>query len=180
MLFATDRSALLLVDVQARLAPAIAGAQDCIERCRRLVLAARELAVPVLASEQYPKGLGHLVPELAALLESPEIFAKTHFSAAADPATAAALAGLGRDQVIVCGMEAHVCVLQTALGLQETGYRPAVIADAVGARDPANRERGLARLAANGVEIATSEMVMFEWLGQAGTDAFRAVLPLIR
>lgn len=180
MLIATDRSVLLIVDVQARLAPAVVGAEDCIERCRRLVQAARELCVPVLASEQYPKGIGHTVPELADLLEPRQIFAKTHFSAAADPTIHAALEALGREQIVICGMEAHVCVLQSALGLMAAGYRPAVVADAVASRHPANRERGLARLAANGIEIATSEMVLFEWLGQASTPAFRALLPLIR
>lgn len=180
MLVTAERSLLLLVDVQERLAPAVAGADACVERCRRLIQAALLLDVPILATEQYPSGLGHLLPALADLLEPERVFAKTSFSAAAEPAIAAALAALGRDQVVVCGMEAHVCVLQTALGLGDGGYLPVVAADAVASRDPANRDLGLARLGANGVEIASSEMVMFEWLGRAGNPRFRAVLPLIK
>ena len=180
MLVSAAQSMLLLVDVQERLAPAVADRDACLKRCRRLIEAARRLDVPVLASEQYPKGLGPTVAELRELLEPAEIHAKTHFSCAADPGLAAALRGLGRSQIVICGMEAHVCVLQSALGLKREGFEPAVVADAVASRDPANRTLALERLRANAVEIVSSEMILFEWLGEAGTPEFKAVIPLIK
>ena len=108
------------------------------------------------------------------------MFAKTAFSAAADPAIAAHLRGLGRHQVVLCGMETHVCVLQTALGLRATGWDVAVAADAVGSRLPYRKQLGLERMRAGGVEIVDSEMVVFEWLGMAGTPEFKELSRLIR
>ncbi len=180
MLVSSAQSALLVVDVQERLAPVVADRDACLARCRLLVEAARRLNVPILASEQYPKGLGHTVSELRELLEPGEIHAKTHFSCAADPGLDAVLRAQGRSQIVVCGMEAHVCVLQSALGLKAQGFAPVVVADAVASRDPANRALALERMRANGIEIASSEMVVFEWLGRAGTPEFKALIPLIK
>jgi nicotinamidase-related amidase len=174
------QSALLVVDVQERLAAAVSDRETCLARCRTLIQAARHLAVPVVASEQYPKGLGATVAAVAELLEPEEIQAKRHFSCAADPALAAALRDVGRAQIVICGMEAHVCVLQTALGLQADGLRPVVVADAVASRRPETCRLALDRLRASGVEIVDTEMVVFEWLREAGTPAFRALAPLIR
>jgi nicotinamidase-related amidase len=158
----------------------MAGGDACIARCAFLVRAARRLGVPVLASEQYPQGLGRTVPALAGLLDPAEVHAKLHFAGPADPALRAAIEAHGRDQVVLGGMEAHVCVLQTALQLKALGLEPIVVADAVASRDPVNRELALARLRANQVEIASSEMVVFEWLGQAGTPAFKELVALIK
>lgn len=180
MLIEAAKSVLMIVDVQARLAPAVHEGGACVARCRVLIEAARRLDVPVLVTEQYPKGLGPTVPELAPLLAPGEVRAKQHFSAVADPDVAAAVRALGRPQVVLCGMETHVCVLQTALGLQADGLTPIVVADAVGSRRPEARELALARLRAHGVEIVDAEMVMFEWLREAGTPAFKALQPLIR
>jgi nicotinamidase-related amidase len=105
---------------------------------------------------------------------------KTAFSCAREPMFADALAAAGRPQVVLCGMETHVCVLQTAIDLQEQGYAVHVVADAVGSRDPARRELGLARMRHAGCTIVDSEMVVFEWLGAAGTDEFKAVSKLIK
>ena len=136
MLLDADRSLLLLVDAQTRLAPAIHGADACIRRCRLLIEGARRLAVPVRAVEQYPAGLGPTVPELAVLLDPAEIHAKRHFSCAGEPKIVAALEALSRPTVVICGMEAHVCVLQSALGLKALGFAVAVVADAVASRHP--------------------------------------------
>jgi nicotinamidase-related amidase len=179
MLIDARHSVLLIVDIQARLAPAVAGAEAVIARARILLEAAARLGVPVVASEQYPQGLGHTDARLA-LPEGAAVFPKTAFSAAADPAIAAHLRGLGRRQVVLCGMETHVCVLQTALGLKGSGWEVAVAADAVGSRHPERKRLGLERLRANGVEVVDSEMVVFEWLGAAGTAEFRELSRLIR
>jgi len=180
MLLEAGKSVLCVIDVQKRLAPATAEPERVIAKCALLMEAAAKLGVPMLISEQYPKGLGPTVDALGKLAPEGSIFPKLHFSCADDPDFRARLDGLGRTQAVLTGMEAHVCVLQTALGARNAGYQVAVVADAVSSRDPANKAAALQRLAANGVEIATAEMVVFEWLKAAGTDAFRALSPLIR
>ncbi len=180
MLIRRSKSLLLLVDMQERLAPAIDGGEQAIERASILIRAARRLDIPILATEQYPKGLGPTLRPLAALLGSAPVLAKTAFSCADDPAIRAALEEAGRPQILVCGMEAHVCVLQSALGLQALGHEVFVVADAVGSRRPESRTLGLERLRAAGVGIVDVEMTVFEWLEQAGTDLFRELSKLIK
>ena len=108
------------------------------------------------------------------------LFRSTHFSCAAEPGVLDLLASCERRQVVVCGTETHVCVLQTAFGLHSAGYEVFVVADASSSRSPENRQAALARLQAGGIGIVTTEMVLFEWLHQAGTDEFRTLLPLIK
>jgi len=180
MLLVADRSQLLIVDVQERLAPAMAEGEVVIRQAGILMDAAGHLGVPVLVSEQYPKGLGPTVAPLRKRAPPGVTMPKLEFSCAANPDLANRLRGAGREQVVIAGIEAHVCVLQTALGLKMQGLSPVVVTDAVSSRARASREAAVARLAANGVELATTEMVVFEWLGRAGTDVFRAVSSLIR
>lgn len=180
MLLDRSQSLLLVVDVQERLAPAMAEGEKVVERVDILLEAARRLDVPVIASEQYPKGLGHTLPQLRPQLEGARVLAKTAFSCAADPALATAVKESGRKQAVVCGMETHVCVLQTALGLKHAGLDVAVVADAVGSRHPERKALALERMRANGIEIVESEMVVFEWLGRAGTEEFKALSRLIK
>jgi nicotinamidase-related amidase len=180
VLIEAAKSALLVVDVQARVAPAMHRSESCLQRCRVLLETARRLDVPILALEEYPEGLGATVPELAALLPTARIHTKRRFAATAHPEIAAAVRALGRSQIVLCGMETHVCVLQTALGLQELGLQPIVVADAVASRRPEARALALERLRAAGVEIVDTEMVFFEWLAEGGTPLFRELLPLIK
>jgi nicotinamidase-related amidase len=174
-----DRSLLLIVDVQERLVPAIHEGGRVIEGIEMLMTAARRLGVPVLCSEQYPKGLGPTVPVLRDRLNDPEIHAKTAFSCAADPGIAAAVAKTRRRQIVICGVEAHVCVLQSAIGFRETGHEVFVVRDAVSSRAPASVAAALDRLAASGGQAVTREMVFFEWLGAAGTEEFRDLRSLV-
>jgi nicotinamidase-related amidase len=180
MLLEADESVLCVIDVQERLAPATAEPDQVIAKTGLLMTAAARLDVPILVSEQYPKGLGPTVETLSKLAPDGSIYPKIHFSCSDDPDYRARLDGLGRRQAVLTGMEAHVCVLQTALGAQSAGYEVAVVADAVTSRDPANKAAALQRLAANGVEIVTTEMVVFEWLKAAGSDAFRELSKLIK
>lgn len=180
MLLDAEQAVLFVVDIQARLAPAIAGAEEVIARTRILLAAAARLDVPVLVSEQYPQGLGNTDERLLPLPDGTCVLPKTSFSAAADPALSAQLAAFGRRQVVLVGMETHVCVLQTALGLKEAGYVVAVVADAVGSRLPERRALGLARMRDQGIEVVDSEMVVFEWLAAAGSPAFKELSRLIR
>jgi len=180
MLLDADKSVLCVIDVQQRLTPAMAEPEQVIARSELLMTAAARLGVPVLVSEQYPKGLGPTVEPLAKLAPDGATYPKVHFSCTDDPGYRAGLDASGRRQAVLTGIEAHVCVLQTALGAKAAGYEVAVVADAVSSRDPANKALALERLAANGIEIVTSEMVVFEWMKQAGTEAFKALSPLIK
>ena len=179
-LISRQRSCLLIVDLQERLAPSVAGADALVRRIGLLLRAARRLEVPVLASEHYAQGLGTTVPEVREQLAEDEILEKIHFNAAAEPGAIDRIRALERPQVIVTGAEAHVCVLQTTFGLLGQGLRPMLVADAVSSRDPANRDAALVRARDAGVPVVTSEMVIFEWLERGATDAFRDLLPLIR
>jgi nicotinamidase-related amidase len=173
-------SLLLVVDLQQRLAPAMEAIDPALAATTALMKAAALLDVPILLSEQYPKGLGPTVPEIAALAPPGATLSKMHFSAAADPVLADRIRASGRKGVVIAGIEAHVCVLQTALDLRAHGYRVAVAADATASRRAASRIVALERMARRGVEIVTAEMCLFEWLGSAHHPAFKAVSALIR
>ena len=174
MLMDRNTSMLLLVDVQERLLPAMHEAQRMLDNAIWLTRIAQRLGVPVAASEQYPRGLGHTHGDLRALL-SPECIAeKVHFSCAAAQCLGP-LPGSDRRQVVLCGIESHVCVLQTALELRTQGKDVFLVADAVASRDPADRDLAIARMRDNGVEIVSREMVAFEWLRQAGTAEFKDI-----
>lgn len=180
MLIEAGRSLLLLVDVQENLGPVMAEPRTVYRNCSLLLRAAARLGVPVIASEQYPKGLGPTMGELKALLPDGAVMEKIHFSCAAEPTIAERLRGLGRDQIVVAGIEAHVCVLQTALGLKAAGYEVFVAGDACSSRQAANHQAALARMAAAGVGVAVSESVVFEWLHRAGTPEFKDLIALIK
>ena len=180
MLLDARRSLLLVVDVQQALLPAMADPDRVARGAAILMKAASRLEIPVLVSEQYPKGLGPTVPELAALAPAGSVLAKLHFSCVDDPALGARLRRSGRDQVVLAGIEAHVCVLQTALGLRAAGFAPFVAADATASRTEASHRTAMARLGAGGVAVGNVEMVVFEWLNRAGTPAFKDLSPLIK
>jgi isochorismate hydrolase len=184
MLIQRERCCLLVVDMQERLLPAMAGAESLLNQAEILIRAAKRLDLPIVVSEQYPKGLGPTSQSLRALLGNDvELLPKTHFSCTDDPAIRTklqALAQQGKDQAVILGVEAHVCVLQSALGLPDIGLKPAVVGDAVASRKIESWQMALDRMARNGVEIVTTEMVLFEWLGKAGTPEFKELSALIR
>lgn len=167
-------SQLVIIDFQARLMPAIAGGAEAVANARRLAEAARLLGVPALITEQNPRGLGPTVAELAGFAPVVE---KMAFGACAEPAFAAAL---DPDRVlVVVGCEAHVCVLQTVLGLRAKGRAVCLVADAVGSRRDENKRAAINRMAHHGAEIVTTEMVVFEWLRDADHPLFQPVRKLI-
>ncbi len=174
MLIHADRSTLLLVDLQERLYPAIHDAAAVLEASLWLTRLAQRLGVPIICSEQYPKGLGPTMPALRGLLPEECLVEKMHFSAVAEGALFRAVGG-DRAQFVVAGTEAHVCVQQTVLDLIAAGRRVFVVADAVGSRRSADKALALERMRAHGADIVSREMVAFEWLGKAGTDVFREV-----
>lgn len=180
MLITREHSLLLVVDVQAKLAPAIFEAEAAVANNVRLLAGAAQLGIPRYISEQYVRGLG---PSVAAIREAAgdaRFFEKLHFSCTGEPGVLDMLRATGRRQIILTGMETHVCVLQTAFGLVAAGFSVFLVADAASSRTPENRALAIERMRAGGVRVVTTEMVLFEWLNKAGTDEFRAMLPLIR
>ena len=179
-LLKAEASLLLLVDVQARLAPAVSSREAIIRNIVTLGQAAARLDVPVLASEHYPRGLGATVAELGSVVPPAARFEKITFSCLGAAAFRSGLESLKRPQIVVAGCETHVCVMQTAISLAEAGYRTYIVADATGSRDPAHAQAALARMARAGIEAVTTEMVVFEWLERADRAEFRELLELIR
>ena len=180
MLIERANSQLLVVDVQERLAPAIADVALVGRHIGVLLDAARELSVPVIVSEQYRKGLGATLPDLIARAGGTQPFEKMEFSCFASGALHAALTADSRRSTIICGMEAHICVLQTALEMRAAGRAIYVVADAVGSRRADSRQLALDRMRAAGIDVVTTEMVLFEWLRTAAAPEFKAVSKLIR
>lgn len=177
-----ERSALLLIDVQTRLAAAMpAAARTRVLRNSAILLdAAAALNIPALHTEQYPRGLGPTEPELAQRLTDAQRLEKTTFSCCGAAGFDAAVCADGRTQWILCGMEAHVCVLQTALELHARGLEVFVVEDGVCSRTETNRDNALARLRQAGVMVSNTESVLFEWLRDAADPQFKALSALIR
>ena len=180
MLIDRPRSQLLLIDMQERLLPAMTEREATTESCATLLTAARQVGVPIVISEQYPKGLGRTLPRLADLAQANETLEKVEFSCFANPGLRARLTETDRIQTVIAGIEAHVCVLQTALEMAADGRKVFVVADAVTSRKAESRAVALRRMAAAGVEIVTTEMVLFEWLRSAEAPEFRTVSRMIR
>jgi nicotinamidase-related amidase len=175
-----SRSLLVIVDVHERLLPTIDQAERVVGHCRALMTMARLLGVPVLVTEHVPHKLGPTAETLKALVDAEQIVAKRHFSAADEPAIAQRVAAAGRPQLVIAGLESHVCVLQTALGFAERGYRPHVVADASGSRTEESRAVAMDRMRAAGIPVVTAEMVMFEWLEHAERVEMRELISLIK
>jgi nicotinamidase-related amidase len=171
-------TALLVVDVQERLAPAIAGSRRVVWNIRRLIDGAKTLALPVVATEQYPKGLGPTVPELAERLGA--IPSKLTFSCCGSPEILRELETRGVHKILTCGIEAHVCVQQTVLDLLAHGWRVYVAADAVGSRRDVDYRIALGRMDSAGATLTTTEAALFEWCGIAGTPEFQQISRLAK
>lgn len=180
MLIRAADSALVVIDMQERLVPAMLAPANTLKNAALLITAAREVGVPTLLTEQYPEGLGRTKPEIAAVAENAPIFEKLHFSCMEDSGFAAAFRALNRRQVVLAGMEAHICVVQTAASLLEEGFEVFVVSDATASRSSESEQACINRLNAAGVGIVTTEMVVFEWLGKAGTPSFKKLLPMIK
>lgn len=176
MRLSSSTSMLCVIDVQERLVPAVADGDVVVARCRRLAEGARLLGVPAVLTEQYRKGLGATVPALAELLPPP--LEKLSFSCCGAEGFAAAIAA-GFGQIVLCGLETHVCVAQTALDLLAEGYAVFLAVDAISSRHAIDRDVALRRLVAAGAVPTTSEAVLFEWCRSASHPQFQAVRKLV-
>ena len=175
MLLDKEKSGFLLVDVQEKLTPYVLNSDALIERCAWLIRLAKELSVPLIVSEQYPNGLGHTVEPLRELAAHAECVEKVHFSCYRDSSFVKHWQALQRQQVVIAGIETHVCVLQTAMDMASAGLDVFVVIDAVSSRNEVDYKYGLKRMKQAGINLVTSEMVFFEWLKQAGTPEFKAL-----
>jgi nicotinamidase-related amidase len=169
-------ASLLAIDLQTRLVPVIHGHEQIVLNAQRLVQAAVLLDLPIIATEQYPKGLGPTLPGI--LPKALRALPKTTFDAMATPAIANRMSSASA--VIAFGAETHICLLQTVLSLRARGFSVFVVADASGSRTGENHAAGLARMAGEGAQIVTTEMVLFESLRDAAHPQFRAVSALIK
>jgi len=175
-----DNVILVVIDLQDGLLPKISGADEVIDKAVKLIRFARTLDLPVVWTEQYPKGLGATNERVSKELEGLKAFEKVSFGCFGGPGFEDAVVAAGRNQLLMVGIETHVCVMQTALVALSKGYEVYVPRDAVGSRCFGDYEAGLARMQAHGAEIVTAEMAMFEILRAAGTPEFKKVLPLLK
>jgi len=180
MVLERDKSCLLIVDVQERLTPVMSDPRRVLHNCVLLMRAAQRLEIPIVVTEQYPKGLGPTMVDLRPYIPAEGAMPKLHFSAAADEAILERLQGLGRSQIVIAGIETHVCVLQTALDLKAKGYESMVAADACASRRIESEKMGWSRMRQCGVELLSLEMALFEWMRKAGTPEFKELSALIK
>ncbi len=170
------RTALVVVDVQEAFRPHVQAFEDTARASAALVQAAQVLGLPIVVTEQYPQGLGETVPELAEHLDGVQRLPKVCFSAAA----ADGFDLEGRDQALLCGIEAHVCVSQTAHDLLDRGLEVHVAADAVSSRTADNKQVGLHKMETSGAVLTSVETALFELVGAAGSDDFKAIQRLVK
>jgi nicotinamidase-related amidase len=180
---ALPQAQLAVVDIQEKMLPHVAEHQAVLAQSLRMIRAAVEMQLPITVSEQYVRGLGLTLPSVLAACGDPprcQRIEKTTFSLTGQDALRERIVGLQRPQVLLLGIETHVCVQQTALDLLDLGLQPIVLADAVGSRRPADRAVALERMRAAGVLITTVESAIFELLERAGTELFKRILPIVR
>ncbi|MBN1124621.1 MAG: hydrolase [Sedimentisphaerales bacterium] len=171
---------LVVIDVQGKLAQLMHEKERLFNNIQVLIRIAKALEIPILWCQQVPQALGPTVESIAALLDGIESIDKSSFSSCGDPGFQKRWKSLNRQQAILCGIETHICVCQTACDLLETGHEVAVIADAVSSRTPENKQIALDRMAAEGAMIYSVEMLLFELLGDARHDKFRELARLIK
>jgi len=181
LLIKAGLSQLVIIDTQTKLITAMPqeALQACIKNIGILAQASSMLAIPTIITEQYPKGLGNTMPELLALLPNIKAVEKLSFSCMAVPTFSRQITR-DHSQIVLAGMEAHICVLQTALDLINVGKQVFVAEDAIISRNEANKANALARMREAGCVISNTESIVFEWLGKAEGDVFKAISKLIR
>ena len=176
----TYTTGLLVVDIQGKLARLVEGSESLIANTARLVQGAKALGLPVVWLEQNPDKLGTTVPELQPLQAGTLVLPKFSFGALGEPTVAATLADTGVSHWLVCGIEAHICVYQSVLGLLASGTRVSLVVDAVSSRTAANRDLAISQLAAQGAALTSVEMCLYELMGDCRHAAFRQILSLVK
>ncbi len=177
-----EQCALVVVDIQEKLLPPIFNKETMVKNSQLLIRLAKILSIPIMLTTQYVKGLGGTVPEIASLLPDVQSIDKMEFGCFGSDAFRSGLKSLPghRNTVLLCGMEAHICVMQTALGALNEGYLVHVASDAIGSRAESNWRIGLDRMRAAGAVISSTEMMMYELLRCSGTPQFKELLPYLK
>ena len=174
-------SALVIVDVQEAFRSVINDLSEIASRISTAVRGMQALGVPVIITEQYPKGLGPTVEEISLILNTDTpIVEKTSFGSCGEPKFVSLLENAGAKQIILCGLETHICVNQTAHGLLELGYEVHLLTDCVASRFSNDKEAGIAKMSTSGVKVSTVEMALFELLKDAGQPKFKEIQALIK
>ncbi len=175
-----EKTLLLVIDVQERIFPAIAE-PDMLRRTIPLLIEGMKLLeIPVIVTEQYVKGLGPTIQEIATRITEVERIEKSSFSCCDEPRFMLDLASSGKDYVIIAGIESHVCVLQTAIDLQQNGYHPVVVEDCISSRNLNDKRIALERMNSEGVIVTTFEAILFELLRYSGGETFRAISKIVK
>jgi len=180
MRFLAEDTAALVVDYQERLVPAMHDAKELEQHSVTLLNGLEVLGIPIVISQQYTKGIGMTIPAIFEAAGTEQYFDKMTFSCYDDEAIKVKIDGLGKNNIIVCGIEAHVCVLQTCIDLKAAGYNVALVEDCISSRKMHDKKMGLKRAAQEGVMITTYEAILFEILRKAGKDVFKAISKLIK
>jgi nicotinamidase-related amidase len=175
-----DRTVLVVIDIQEKFRDLIHGMDKVVAGSSRLIEFCQLLDIPILVTEHYPRGLGVTISDVRRLIKPFDCIEKIHFSCCGDSGFNQALKKLNRDQIILCGIETHVCIYQTAFDLLHQGKQVAVATDAVSSCSPIDREIGLKRMSELGVQSMGVQMMMFEILRKAGTEQFKKVAPILK
>jgi nicotinamidase-related amidase len=175
-----DNTTALIIDIQERLFPHIHDQDAITANTGILVRGLQVLGIPLHVTQQYSKGLGETIAPIASLFDPFSHIEKTAFSCCDEPEVVMALEASGRNFVLLAGIEAHVCVLQTVVDLLERGFKPVLIEDCVGSRRPSDRLAAIERIRSEGAIISTYESVLFELCRYSGTDEFKAISTLVK
>jgi len=175
-----DDAIAVVVDIQERLLPHIHQWELTLQNCLKLIDGLQVLSVPMLVTQQYTKGLGNTDPSIVNIITGFSHIEKITFSCCGEPAITEKLSALGKKNVILCGIESHVCVLQTCLDLIDAGYNPVVVEDCVSSRKPNDKTIAIERMRQEGARITTLESILFELTKCAGTETFKSISKLVR
>ena len=175
-----ENTSALLIDIQEKLFPHMDQKDELLRKCTILVKGLKELGIPLVISEQYPKGLGSTVEELSALVKQDPLIEKIAFSCCDEPALMQTAAMQDNRTIIIFGIEAHVCVLQTVIDLHEAGYTAVVVEDCISSRNPRDKWTAVERMRSEGAVITSCESILFELARVAGTEEFKAISRLVK
>jgi len=180
VLLSPENTVLVAIDFQERLFPAMHDKEKLLKQVIKLIQGAIVLEIPVILTEQYPQGLGPTLPEIAGLLPGITPIEKTCFNCCDAPAFRDSLDATGRKQVLICGIEAHICVYQTTVSLYQAGYEVQVVTDCVSSRDPENKKVSLYKMGYAGISPTTMETALFELLKEASGDKFKQISNVVK
>jgi nicotinamidase-related amidase len=175
-----EDSAAVIIDIQERLLPHMYDGEKMLRNCEKLIEGLKILSVPITVTQQYTKGLGPTQPSIMEMFSDFSFIEKTTFSCCGEPAFRENISLSGKKNIIICGIEAHVCVLQTCIDLIDDGFTPVIVADCISSRKPEDKSIAIERMRQEGALITTLESILFELTGRAGNDIFKSISRLVK